>query len=130
MELPFSAKGKQRAFPIIGDSMPPLETGDYVVGKFVESLKDVTEGKSYILLTKNDGIVYKRIMKKANTTLELHSDNKEYEPYSINKYEVLELWEFTCSVKKSDSKNEEINLESVMNLMREMKTEINQLKKR
>ena len=36
MNLPFDFIGKHRSFPINGDSMPPLKTGDFVIGKFVE----------------------------------------------------------------------------------------------
>lgn len=128
MELPFQLTGKHRAFPIKGDSMPPLETGDIVVGKYVESLKAVVNGKSYILITANDGIVYKRIYKKSNTVFELHSDNPAYLPYVVKYSEILELWEYNCSIKKSDSKNEEANMENIMKVMLQLKGEIEHLK--
>lgn len=130
MELPFQLTGKHRAFPIKGDSMPPLATGDIVVGKFVESLKDMVNGKTYILLTANDGIVYKRLYKKSNTEFELHSDNTAYKPYLVKYSDILELWEFACFLKKSDSKNEEANMENLLKLMLQMKNEIEHLKTR
>ena len=46
MQLPFVVTGKHRSFPIKGDSMPPLATGDYVVGKYVESVEEVIDGRT------------------------------------------------------------------------------------
>ena len=130
MELPFKVIGKQRAFPIKGDSMSPLSTGDFVVGKYLDTLKDLSDGKTYIILTRNDGIVYKRIFKQTDNLYTLHSDNKVYQPYNIKSSDILEIWEFTCSLKKSDCKNEEVSLETMMDLMLEMKNEIEHLKKK
>jgi transcriptional regulator with XRE-family HTH domain len=129
MELPFKVTGKHRSFTIKGDSMPPLATGDYVVGKYVESIEDITDGKTYILLTKDDGLTYKRLYRKPHKTIELHSDNKNYTPYSIKESEILEIWEFVCCLKTSDKKEDEVNMENMMKLMLSMKVEIERLKK-
>lgn len=130
MSLPFHVVGKHRTFPIKGDSMPPLKTGDYVVGKFVESLNEVQSGKTYVLLTKDEGIVYKRVHRKNNqNVLELHSDNKAYEPYTVHAKDVLEIWEFVCSLNLSDKKDDEINLDSVMGMLKSLKVEMKGIKK-
>ncbi|HTL80665.1 MAG TPA: helix-turn-helix domain-containing protein [Bacteroidia bacterium] len=125
MNLPFRVVGKNRAFPIKGDSMPPLRPGAWVIGKFVENVNDLVNGKTYVLVTKEEGVVYKRVFRKNNSsTLELHSDNKEYKPYSVKISDVIELWEFVCALNLSDRKEEEINLESVMSLLRSMQVQI------
>jgi transcriptional regulator with XRE-family HTH domain len=105
ISLPFADTGKFRGFPIKGDSMPPLENGAYVVGKYVEELTDIKDGKTYIVLTQNDGLVYKRLFNHLNDdgTLHLHSDNKAYQPYQIQPEEVFEVWSFVCSINLSDS---------------------------
>jgi transcriptional regulator with XRE-family HTH domain len=130
MSLPFVVTGKHRSFPVKGDSMPPLATGDYVVGKYVESIKEMIDGKTYVLLTKDEGIVYKRIYKKAHNLYELHSDNKSYQPYSVKASNILEIWEFVCSLKTSDKKEDEINMENMMQLLLSMKVELEQIKKK
>ncbi|MBI3510189.1 MAG: LexA family transcriptional regulator [Bacteroidetes bacterium] len=131
MNLPFKVTGKNRAFPIKGDSMPPLKPGAWVIGKFVEHVNDIVNGKTYVLITKEEGVVYKRVHRKNNSSsLELHSDNKDYEPYSVKISDVVELWEFVCALNLSDRKEEEINLESVMQLLRSMKVEMEQIRKR
>jgi transcriptional regulator with XRE-family HTH domain len=129
MKLPFSNWGKQRAFPIKGDSMPPLQTGDYVIGKYLEHFSEIKSGKTYVLITKDEGIVYKRLHRKNNLrSLELHSDNKNYEAYSVKIEDVLEIWEFVCCLSKSDKKEEELNLGSVMNILEELRVEVKRMR--
>lgn len=127
INLPFHASGKQRAFPIKGDSMPPLYDGCFVIGRYVESLKDIRDGNTYILVTKDDGIVYKRIYKKGNA-VELHSDNPTYQSYEVHATEILEIWEFVCNMNVSDKKPVEPNMESIMQILHEMKKDIEKLK--
>ena len=129
MTLPFVVMGKHRSFPIKGDSMPPLTTGDYVVGKYIESYAELRDGRTYILLTQSEGIVYKRLYLKPENQIELHSDNKLYSPYSISLQEVIEIWEFVCSLKISDIKEEEINMESMMKMLLSMKVELERINK-
>lgn len=128
MNLPFRVIGKHRAFPIKGDSMPPLKDGCYVIGKFLESLKQVNNGDTYILITRDDGIVYKRVYQNGNT-LELHSDNKVYQPYTVKASEVLEVWEFVCNLNISDKKTEELNMDSIIQMLNSMRVEIEGIKK-
>jgi|TARA_B110000263_G_C15248039_1_gene482685 transcriptional regulator with XRE-family HTH domain len=92
-QLPFlNFSGTHRAFEIKGDSMLPLTSGTIVIGKYIESLDYVKDGKNYILLTKNDGIVYKRVEVLENE-LKLISDNKIYEPYMVNNNDIIEIWQ-------------------------------------
>src|SRR5688572_26412832 len=56
MKLPFLPTGKHRAFPIKGDSMPPIHEGSFVIGKFVERPEDVKLGNTYVVVTKDDGL--------------------------------------------------------------------------
>jgi len=128
MNLPFRVIGKHRAFPIKGDSMPPLKDGCYVIGKYVESIQDISNGSTYVLITKDEGLVYKRVHKKDNA-LELHSDNKNYEPYLLKNSEIIEIWEFVCNLNISDKKEEELNLDSIMDMLRSMRVEIEGIKK-
>jgi transcriptional regulator with XRE-family HTH domain len=92
--LPMLGKGRYRAFEISGDSMLPLTSGTVVVGEQVEKLIEMKNGKTFILVTKRDGIVYKRVFNylKENGKLFLVSDNAAYKPYSIDPEDVLEAW--------------------------------------
>lgn len=132
MTLPFLPTGKHRAFPIKGDSMPPIKEGSFVIGKYVERADDVKPGNTYVVVTKDDGLSYKRIMSysKKEGTLELHSDNKMYAPYKVKMEDVLELWEYTCCLNMNQYDNSELNLDSIMNMLRGLKVEIEQMKRR
>jgi transcriptional regulator with XRE-family HTH domain len=131
MKLPFKLTGKHRAFPIKGDSMPPVKEGAYIVAKYVESVEDIKSGETYVLITKNDGLVYKRVKNniKKGGELELHSDNKVYQPYNIPASDVLELWEYTCCIDPNKYKEEELNPESIMRMLKGLQVEIQSIKK-
>jgi len=130
MKLPFMPTGKHRAFPIRGDSMPPCKDGSFVVGKFVERWQQIKDGKTYIIITKSEGIVYKRVTNKIipNGYLELHSDNPIYETYNVLIEDVLEVWEFTCYINTDDYREDELNQSSILNMFKSLQIELQQLK--
>ena len=130
IKLPFLPTGTHRAFPIKGDSMLPVKDGSFIVAKFVEDLSDVKDGRTYIVLTKEDGLVYKRVYNKIkeHNTLLLSSDNKFYNPYEVDVEKVLELWEFTCCINTQEYKEEELKLSSIMNMFQELKVELKSIK--
>lgn len=129
IKLPFVPTGKHRAFPIKGDSMLPVKEGSWVVGKFVEDIQDVRSGKTYILLIKDEGLVYKRIYQDEEepSVFMLKSDNKIYEPYPVMLSNVLEIWEFTCSIRTEEYDEGELKVESIMRMLRELQVELKPL---
>lgn len=130
IKLPFLPTGTHRAFPIKGDSMLPVKDGAYVVAKFVENITDVRDGRTYVVLTKHEGLVYKRLYNqmKQNNTLLLSSDNKAYQPYEVKIEDVLELWEFTCSINTQEYDEKELKLSNIMEMFRELKVELESIK--
>lgn len=102
LSLPFLRNGNYRAFPVTGDSMPPFNDGTYIVGKYVESLTDLKKDKSYIFITRNEGITYKRFQSGSSKFITVAPDNEFYEPYTINKSQILEMWEFACSINTTE----------------------------
>lgn len=130
ISLPFLRNGKFRAFPVEGDSMPPHREGSFIVGKYIEKLGDVRDGKTYILLTKNEGIVYKRLNRNGKNALVLNSDNQVYKPYEIPASEVLEIWEFACSLATSEFTPDAISTESISDILRELRRDIREVKEK
>src|SRR6185369_10622845 len=65
--LPMLSGGNYRAFEIIGDSMMPTPSGSIIVGEKVEDTEDVKNNQPYIVVSRNEGIVYKRIVKSNKT---------------------------------------------------------------
>ncbi|XMO86791.1 LexA family transcriptional regulator [Algibacter sp. AS12] len=131
IKLPFLPTGKHRAFPIKGDSMLPMKDGSFVIGRFVENRSEIQSGKTYVLITLNDGMVYKRVMNNIdfNGELFLISDNKTYNGYSVPIDEVLELWEFTCSINTQEYTEEELKISSILGMFNELGVELKALEK-
>ncbi len=96
-KLPFLSKQKKyRTFQITGDSMLPIPDASYVTGEFVADWNDIKNHQAYIILTREDGIVFKVIENRIrqNRKLILHSLNPLYEPYELPVNEVKEVWKF------------------------------------
>lgn len=95
--LPFLSKDrKYRSFPIKGDSMPPVVEGSYVVGEFVQNWMSIRSGTPCIVVTKDDGIVFKIVhnLLTSEQAFQLCSTNTFYEPYMVKANDVLEIWKF------------------------------------
>lgn len=92
--FPLYKGANYRAFEIMGDSMLPVPPRSIVFGKYLEQLSELKDNRCYIIVTKSEGIVYKRVKKLENQKkLLLISDNIHYEPYGISYGDVIEIWE-------------------------------------
>jgi len=131
IKLPFLPTGKHRAFPIKGDSMLPMKDGSFVIGRFIEDRQEIKTGKTYVLVTLNDGMVYKRVINniELNDSLLLVSDNKIYNGYSVPINEVLEIWEFTCSINTQEYSEEELKISSILRMFNDLGVELKALEK-
>jgi transcriptional regulator with XRE-family HTH domain len=131
IKLPFLPTGKHRAFPIKGDSMLPMKDGSYVVAQYLEDVKDVKNGTSYIIVTLNDGMTYKRVYNKIeeNGTLLLSPDNRNYESYEVPLSEVLEVWEYTCSINTQEYDERDLKISSIALMLNQLGVELKELKK-
>ena len=128
-QLPFlNFSGTHRAFEIKGDSMLPLTSGSIVIGKFIEDISYVKDGKTYILLTKEDGIVYKRVEVQDNS-FKLISDNKEYDPYLLLNDDILEIWE-GIAFFSLDFPNPNIEFSSIKSHINNLYSNLDDIKKK
>ena len=128
ISLPFLGTGKFRTFPVEGDSMPPHRDGSFIVGRYVENERDIKDGKTYVLLTRNEGIVYKRLKRVDSTTLMLISDNTFYDPYMVKFSDILEIWEYAGSIATSEFDAEDIAPQSIRELLYGIREEVKALK--
>lgn len=94
--LPFLPKNKTyRSFQIQGDSMLPVKEGSWVTCSYIEDWNTVKDGKACIVVTKDEGIVFKLIYKKLEEgKLLLVSSNRDYSPYELPLAQLLEIWQF------------------------------------
>jgi len=102
--LPKEPGGESMAFPIKGDSMPPIYDGDYVVGVNVQ-LDSVQDGKTYVVRFQEDEgspleSLYKVVYNKAKEdgTLHLHSTNPGYKPRKVEVSKVIDIYEYFCHI--------------------------------
>jgi len=94
--LPLLNNGTFRMFEVKGHSMTPtLHDSSIAVGEWCENFTDIQDDQIYIVVTKDDGIVIKRLLNRIDKygNLYLKSDNRsEYPSYTIKPEDVVELW--------------------------------------
>lgn len=128
--LPMFNQGTYRAFEIKGDSMLPLPSGAIIIGQYVDNWAEVKPGETYVVISKNDGVVYKRIGNKFrdNKKLKLISDNPAYDPYEISGEDVLEIWKAKGYISTQlPQPTPEPTMESLTSMMAQMQRSISKL---
>jgi transcriptional regulator with XRE-family HTH domain len=96
-QLPFlSGERKYRTFQLQGDSMLPIPEHAWVTGEYVLDWKDLKTGEACVVLTMDDGIVFKIVENRIEEEgkMILFSLNPLYEPYEIHVGEIREIWKF------------------------------------
>ncbi|NNF36338.1 MAG: helix-turn-helix domain-containing protein [Saprospiraceae bacterium] len=134
-KLPFlSDSGTYRAFEISGDSMLPIVPGTIIIGQYVERVNDIKNGKTYLLVTKKEGVVFKRVFNyiEEKGKLYLVSDNKQYSSYETDPDEILEIWSSKAyiSVEFPDPPEDrpDISVDQLTSIVMDLKNEVNRLK--
>lgn len=125
--LPMFNQGTYRAFEIKGDSMLPLPSGSVIVGEYVENWHDIKSGQTYVVISKNDGVVYKRIgaKYKEDKGLKLVSDNRVYEPYWVGAEDILEVWKAKAFISTElPEPSPEPTMETLTSMMAQMQKTI------
>lgn len=130
--LPMLAGGNYRAFEIIGDSMLPTPSGSIIVGEKAEgNTEDIKNNQAYIVVSRNEGIVYKRIVKnnKSKSKLTLVSDNPQYQPYQVNAEDIVELWQAQMVLSKV-SQQQRWDMDSLASMVSNLQNQVSSLKKK
>ncbi len=129
--LPMLGSGQFRAFEIIGDSMLPTPTGSIIVGQKVESLDDVKQDTACIVVSRSEGIVYKRLSRnpKVKSKVTLISDNPAYQPYSVNAEDILEMWQAQMVITKV-AQQQRWDVGQLANLVTNLQEQVSTMKKR
>lgn len=129
--LPMLSGGNYRAFEIIGDSMLPTPSGSVIVGEKIENLEDVKNGNAYIVISRHEGIVYKRIQKngRSRSKITLVSDNPIYHPYTVNTDDVLEMWQAQMVISKATQQHQ-WDVGQLASIVNNLQEQVVSLKKR
>ena len=129
-----SRNATYRAFELNGDSMLPLVAGTVIIGSYVEQLRDIKSGKTYVLVTSSEGVVYKRVFNylEENGKLFLVSDNGHYKPYEVKAEDVVEVWEAKAFISTDfpnpKDKTKPVSLEDISQMILDLKSEIIRLR--
>ena len=105
--------------------MLPIPDKSYVTGEFIENWQYVKDGEPCIILTLDDGIVFKVVENKINDngTLQLHSLNTLYEPYEIDVKDVKEIWKFVNYIS-SEMPDRNIEKDELVSEVRALRNEV------
>ncbi|MEP6616005.1 MAG: LexA family transcriptional regulator [Ginsengibacter sp.] len=129
--LPMLAGGNYRAFEIIGDSMMPTPSGSVIVGEKIEHLDDTKNNMPHIVVSKSEGIVYKRVVKsnRSKNKITLVSDNPAYQPYQVNSEDILEMWQAQAVISRI-TQQQRWDVNSLANLVNNLQDQVSTLKKK
>ncbi|RIH63256.1 helix-turn-helix domain-containing protein [Mariniphaga sediminis] len=129
--LPFLSKErKYRTFQVSGDSMLPITDKCWVTGEYVQNLEEIKDDGLYIVLTLNEGIVFKKVRNelKEKGTLRMISTNPEYAPYDLPLAEIREVWKFIHFI--SSEVPEVTTTEQLFRQIESVKKELEEMKKK
>ncbi len=127
--LPHLPKDRKfRMFPTSGDSMHPIPENSMVIGNYVEDWFSIKDETPCIVITQDEGIVFKLVTNQAkkNKTLLLQSLNKSYAPYEVPVSGVLEIWQFVNYVADTVPQPE-VPLQDMARTLNEIKADLKKL---
>lgn len=131
--LPFlSRQKKYRTFQISGDSMLPIPEGAWVTGVFVQDWNSLRNRDACIILTSEEGIVFKVVENKIRNEgkLILHSLNPAYEPYEIAVTDIREIWQFVNYISPEIPENTANTTYQLAQTMKKLSNEVKAIQTR
>jgi len=98
--VPRLQNGTFRAFEVEGISMvPTINHGDIVFAEWVEQLAHITDDRVYVIVTKSDGILVKRLINRVDkygfiiAKSDSIDNRAQYPNLNIAPDQIIELWE-------------------------------------
>jgi transcriptional regulator with XRE-family HTH domain len=129
--LPMLSPGQYRAFEIVGDSMLPTPSGSVIVGEKIENLDNVKSNETYIVVSRNEGIVYKRVLKngRLKNKVTMVSDNPSYQPYNVSSEDIMEIWKAQMIISRTNVQ-QRWDVNQLAGLVGNLQEQVNTLKKK
>jgi transcriptional regulator with XRE-family HTH domain len=126
ISLPFINSERSRAFEMGNDF--PLQNS-IVVGNGISDWSEVKDGKFYVLLTAQQGVIYRRVYNqvKIKGALLLSSDNPTIPSFEISIKDVVEIWEVNSFISQQ-LPEPHISLERVKDLVDDLTHELDRLR--
>lgn len=129
--LPMLSPGQYRAFEIVGDSMLPTPSGSVIVGEKIENLDNVKSNETYIVVSRNEGIVYKRVLKngRLKNKVTMVSDNPSYQPYNVSSEDIMEIWKAQMIISRTNVQ-QRWDMNQLAGIVGNLQEQVNTLKKK
>lgn len=126
LSLPFITSDKNRAFEMGNDF--PMQNS-IVIGSGISDWSDIQDGKFYILVTTQQGVIYRRVYNqvKIKGALLLSSDNSNISSFEISTKDVVEIWEVNSFISQQ-LPEPHISLERVKSLVDDLSIELDRLR--
>lgn len=125
--IPSLPNGEYRAFEAGEDF---TFEGALLVGSLVRNWQEILDSKNYVLVTKSQGIIYRRVYNqvKIKGTLLLSTDNNRFPSAEISFSDVIETWEIKAFISHT-LPEPTTPYNKLGNLVDEMKFELERFKK-
>ncbi len=131
--LPMLPTGTYRAFEIKGDSMLPLQPGSIVIGEYVQDWADLKDGHTYVILSQEEGVVYKRVFgqKEEKPIITCQSDNPSYPPFEVHAKDILEIWKAKLFISQAEPKSAHnaVQQGEMMQMLQKLQQQVSDLQK-
>ena len=126
ISLPFITSERSRAFEMGNDF--PLQNS-IVVGNGISDWSEVKDGRFYVLLSAQQGVIYRRVYNqvKIKGALLLSSDNPTIPSFEISIKDIAEIWEVNSFISQQ-LPEPHISLERVKDLVDDLTNELDRLR--
>ena len=117
--------GTSRIFQTKGESMLPIVSGSYLLCSYLEKFKGLKARKLYVIVSREDGIVFKRLGEIRDDKVELISDNRDYKPLLVSRADIIEIWKVEAII--SFDVNAQTGGPQIQSALDELKVSIEQV---
>ncbi|WP_108802104.1 XRE family transcriptional regulator [Aquimarina sp. Aq107] len=128
--LPEYRNATYRGFQVEGDSMlPVLEPKEWVIGKAVNNLSELSSNALYVVVLQ-DSVVVKKVRKNEDSSvLTLISLNTDYLPFTIHTHQIVEIWEVNSKLSFNiDANSDTASIKQLQDAMMVLTSEVRSLK--
>ncbi|AXT57959.1 LexA family transcriptional regulator [Aquimarina sp. AD1] len=128
--LPEYRNATYRGFQVEGDSMlPVLEPKEWVIGKAINSLSELSSNALYVVVLQ-DSVVVKKVRKNEDSSvLTLISLNADYLPFTIQTHQIVEVWEVNSKLSFNiDANSDTASIKQLQDAMMVLTSEVRSLK--
>lgn len=141
LPLPSAVNAQYRAFEVKDDAMQPISRGAIVVGRRIENILELKDGKPHILVTRTEGILFRRVYNhiEGRGNLLLEANHKAYAPISLSVLgREVEAWEGILYLSSSEEifqsipeeKHQSMGLPQLSRMVFELQQEVRYLKEK